>query len=159
MNAVRGTLYIREEDFLMSEENKAINRRFIEEVFNQGNLSIVDELFTPNYVDHTAPPGRLPGVDGLKQELTIYREAFPDTHVTIEDMIVEGDKVVFRWSGRGTHTGELLGIPPTGKDMKVTGIVIHRMVGGKIAEHWESFDQLGMLQQLGVVPTPGEAEV
>jgi predicted ester cyclase len=85
----------------------------------------------------------------------MYRTAFPNIHVTIEDQIAEGDKVVTRWTGHGTHQGELMGIPPTNKAVTVTGIAIDRIVAGKIVEHWENFDQLGMLVQLGVVPPPG----
>lgn len=140
----------------MSEENKALARRVIEGCFNQGNLALADELFAPDYVDHDAPPGFPAGVEGFKQQVTMYRTAFPDVHITIEDQVTEGDKIVTRWSARGTHQGELMGIPPTNKEVTVTGIAIDRIDRGKIVEHWEIFDQLGMMQQLGVVPAPGE---
>jgi steroid delta-isomerase-like uncharacterized protein len=139
----------------MSEANKAIVRRFSEEVMNRGNLRVIDELFAPNVVDHSIPPGFPAGIAGVKQMAAMYRSAFPDVRSTIEDLVAEGDKVVVRWSATGTHRGELMGIPATGKRVTVTGIVIDRIAGGKIVEHWESFDQLSMMQQLGVVPAPG----
>jgi len=139
----------------MSEANKAMVRRFANEVMNKGNLRMVDELCAPNVVDHSIPPGFPAGAAGVKQMATTYRSAFPDMRITIEDLIAEGDKVVARWSGTGTHRGELMGIPATGKRVTVTGIGIDRFAGGKIVEHWENFDQLGMMQQLGVVPAPG----
>jgi steroid delta-isomerase-like uncharacterized protein len=139
----------------MSADHKALSRRVIEACFNQGNLALADELYAPDYVDHSAPPGFPPGVAGFKQQVAMYRAAFPDVHVTIEDQVAEGDKVVTRWTGRGTHQGELMGIAPTHKAVTVTGIAIDRIVAGKIVEHWENFDQLGMLVQLGVVPPPG----
>lgn len=140
----------------MSAENKAIARRVIEECFNQGNLALADELYTANYVNHNAPPGFPQGPEGFKQEAGMYRNAFPDIQITIEEQIAEGDRVVSRWTARGTHQGELMGIPPTNKKATVTGIVIDRIAGGKIVEHWENFDQLGMMQQLGIIPAPGQ---
>jgi predicted ester cyclase len=94
------------------------------------------------------------GRDGIKQLINLYRAAFPDFHMTFEDQIAEGDKVASRWTMRGTHTGDLLGIGPTGKQGTMTGIVISRLAGHTIAEEWENFDQLGLLQQLGVMPRP-----
>lgn len=139
----------------MSEENKAVIRRWIEEL-NQGNLDAADEFFAPNYVDHSAPPGTPPGPEGVKQLMAMYSAAFSDVRITIEDQIAEGDKVVTRLSTRLTHTGEFMGIAPTGKQVAVTAIVIDRIVGGKLVEAWESFDELGMMQQLGVIPPMGE---
>ena len=137
----------------MSEQNKTVARRAVEECFNKGNLAVVNEIFASNYVDHNAPPGLPPGVEGFKQLVTMYRNAFPDVRVTIDDVITEGDKVVIRWTGRGTHKGNLMSVAPTGKQVTVTGIGIDRFANGKIVEHWECFDQLGMMQQVGAIPT------
>ena len=139
----------------MSEANKTLVRRFYEEVFNKGNLAAIDEICSPNVVDHSLPPGLPAGIAGVKQLVGMYRAAFPDLALTIEDMIAEGDKVVVRWSGVGTHRGDLMGIAPTGKQVAISGIGIDRIANGKLAEHWERFDEMGMMQQLGIVPTPG----
>jgi len=138
------------------EENKAMDRRFYEEVWNGGNLAVVDEFVAANYVDHDPQPtGALEGVEGIKQSVTMYRTAFPDAHFTIEDQIAEGDLLVTRWRARGTHQGPLMGIPPTGKPAMVTGISITRWASGKVVEGWTNFDALGLLQQLGAVPSMG----
>ena len=138
----------------MSEENKAVSRRIIEECFNQGNLALIDELHTADYVDHDAPPALANGPEGMKQLIGMYRAAFPDVHIIIDDILAEGDKVALRWTATGTHQGELMGIPPTNKKVTITGMDINRLAGGKIAEHWGNFDQMGMMQQLGVIPSP-----
>ncbi len=142
---------------MSTEDNKTLVRRFYEEVFNQKNRAAIDEFSDPNYVDHTAPPGLPGGIEGQKQLIGMYLTAFPDLHLTVEDMIEEGDKVVSRWSGSGTHQGMFMGIPPTGKHGTATGIEIVRIVGSKFVEHWMELDALGLLQQLGVVPTPGQS--
>jgi steroid delta-isomerase-like uncharacterized protein len=135
------------------EENKAVVRRFLEEVFSKGNLELVDDLFAPNYVLHDpAVQGEVRGPEGIKQYVDMYRSAYPDTRFTIEDQIAEGDKVVTRWTGRGTHQGELMGIPPTGQEVTVTGIEFDRVSGGKLEETRVNYDALGMMQQLGVIP-------
>lgn len=137
----------------MPEDLKAISRRLLEEAFTQGRLEIVDEIVAAGYVAHDpASPEPVRGPDGLKAFITVYREAFPDLRATVEEQIAEGDKVLTRWSARGTHEGELLGIPPTGKQSTVTGMTLDRFEGGKIVESWDNWDTLGMLQQLGVVP-------
>ncbi len=141
---------------MSTEENKTIERRFTEELFNKGNLDAVDELVASNYVDHCALPGIAPDREGLKQFVAMSRTALPDFHSTIEDMIAEGDKVMTRFTVRGTQQGEFMGIAPTGRQVTVTGIAIHRISGGKIVENWLSMDMLGMLQQLGVVPPLGQ---
>ena len=140
---------------MSSEHNKAIAQRFYDLVWNQGNMAVADELFTPDTVDHASPPGFPSGIAGVKQVFGMYRGAFPDLTITIEDMIADGDKVVARWTSRGTHRGDLMGIPPTGKQVTITGIDILRFEGDKIAEHWANFDMLGMMQQIGVAPSPG----
>ncbi len=137
------------------EENKTIERRYMEEVWTKGNLAAVDELVATNYVDHTPMPGASPDLQGLKQFVTVVTAAFPDWYPTIEDMIAEGDKVVVRFRGSGTHKGEFMGIPPTGKQVTMMAIAIHRIAGGKIVENWLQADMLGMMVQLGVVPPPG----
>ncbi|MGB3717447.1 MAG: ester cyclase [Candidatus Promineifilaceae bacterium] len=140
----------------MSEENKAIVRRFYEEFANQGILSVAEELVAPDFVDHNPPgPDFAPGLEGLKQVFTMFRLAFPDMILTVEDQIAEGDKVVTRLTSRGTHKGELMGVPPTGKTITIGLIDIFRVEGGQLAEHWGESDTMGMMQQLGVVPSPG----
>jgi steroid delta-isomerase-like uncharacterized protein len=139
---------------MSTEENKANNRRIYEEVWNGGNLAVIDELFAANSVFHD-PATILHGPAGFKAYVTMYRSAFPDTDFTIEDVIAEGDKVVTRWTARGTHKGELQGIPPTGKKVAVTGIVVTHLSNSKLVEGWSNFDALGMLQQLGMIPSMG----
>ncbi len=141
----------------MSEENKAIVRRQEEELFTQGNLDAADEIYAPNYVGHDPTnPEDIRGLEAAKQAAADYREAFPDLQVTIEDLIAEGDKVAARVRFRGTHQGELEGIAPMGRQVESTGIVISRIEEGKIAEDWANFDDLGMMQQLRLVPKPGQ---
>ena len=134
------------------EENKAQFRRFIEEVENQRNVDVVDEFFAADYVDHNPPPFGEPGIEGFKQALGMFFSAFPDLHVAVEDLIAEGDKVMSRMTTRGTHQGELMGIAPTGKQIAIAEIHIVRYSGGKVVEHWGMEDNLGMMQQLGVIP-------
>jgi len=140
---------------MSTEENKAKQRRVWEEAFNKGDLSVADELFAPNYVYHGPIGMEYKGPEGFKQMVTMFRNAFPDLHVTVEDMVAEGDKVVSRFTFTGTHKGELMGIAPTGKQVTIAGTVIVRWVGGKEVEAWGSEDLLGMMQQLGVVPPMG----
>jgi steroid delta-isomerase-like uncharacterized protein len=142
---------------MSAEENRALAQRFYAEIWNKGNLDAVADLLSGDFVDHAAPPGFPPGQEGAKQVFMMYRGAFPDFHLSVEDVIAEGDKVVARWVTQGTHQGELMGIPPTGKRVTVTGIDEFRIAGGKIAEHWAEFDMLGLMQQLGVAPAPGQA--
>jgi len=136
--------------------NKASMRRFYDEVFNKKNRAAIDEFIDPNQVDHAAPPGTPGGLEGAKQTLTMYLTAFPDLHFTVEDIIAEEDKVVARLTVRGTQQGVFMGIPPTGKQATSTAIDINRVVGGKSVEHWLNMDTLGLLQQLGVIPAPGQ---
>lgn len=135
------------------QENKAVVRRFIEEVQNKQNLDLVDELFSPDCVDHSgmAQEG---GIEGIKRFFTMINAAFPDAHFTVQDQVAEGDMVVTRKTLRATHTGELFGIPATGKRIEMNVIDILRVVDGKMTDHWAVADQLGMSQQLGVVPPP-----
>jgi len=131
-------------------EAQALVQRFIEETFNRGNMVLADEVYAPSFVSHepTGPKKRDPGY--VKQFVGMYRAAFPDIHTAVEDLISEGDKVAYRWAARGTHEGELMGIASTGNPVTMTGITIGRISGGKIVEEWNLFDQLGMMQQLGV---------
>jgi len=141
---------------MSTEENKANVRRVYEEAINQGNMAVVDELVSPDYIEHDPGfPQPVHGPEGLKQYFMVFRTAFPDTTITIEDMIAEGDTIAVRHTYRGTHKGDLMGMPPTGKQVTVTGIVIHRIADGKFVESWVNADNLGLMQQLGVVPTMG----
>ena len=143
---------------MSTEDNKALTRRFFEEVFNQKNLAVIDEQVSPDYVEHDpSVPQPVRGPEGLKQYFLMFRTAFPDSTMTIEDMIAEGDTVAVRHTYRGTHRGDLMGRPPTGKQVTVTAISIHKIVAGKFTESWINADNLGLLQQLGVVPVPGQA--
>jgi steroid delta-isomerase-like uncharacterized protein len=140
----------------MSEEvNQSTTRRIIE-VFNSGNLSGLDELFAENYYDHATPPGVSPDLPGVKQFFNALRTAFPDFAYTVEDEISEGDKVVIRVTGRGTMKGDFQGLPATGKSAEWQEIHFGRYENGKLVEHWANVDQLGMLQQLGLAPAPGQ---
>ena len=139
----------------MSEESKALVRRLIEEAWNKGNLAVVDELLSPDYVLHIDAPGASDR-EGYKQAVIMHRTAFSDFYFTIEDMIAEGDKVVLRATLRGTHTGDFMGIGPTGKPVTYTAISIRRLEAGRIVEEWVETDMLGLMQQMGVVPPPGQ---
>jgi len=138
----------------MSEENKAIVRRFVDEVQNQHDLGALDELFSPDFVDHSAM-STPPTLDGTRQLFTMMFSAFPDLRVNIHDQVAEGDKVVTRKTFHGTHQGEFMGIPPTDKEVAFDVIDIFRIVDGRITDHWNVVDMLGLMQQLGVVPPPG----
>jgi len=142
---------------MSTEQNKALMRQMVEEVFNRGNISLIDQFLAPDFVEHEElPPGIPAGSEGVKQLTTMFRGAFPDFKATIDDMIAEGDKVVIRQTWSGTHKGEFMGIPPTGKSVAFGVIDIVRMAGGKGVEHWGQMDSMGMMQQLGVMPAPGE---
>ena len=137
---------------LSADRNKEIVRRLAVEPW-EGDLGVIDELTAADYIGHDpAVPEPQRGPEGIKEFVTGYLAAFPDGTITIEDQLAEGDLVATRWTGRGTHRGELMGIPPTGKQVTVTGLTISRVVKGKVVEEWTNWDTLGMLQQLGVVP-------
>ena len=137
---------------MTAETNKATIRRIVEEIQNGDNLALIDELVAPTFVNHTPAPSLSPDREGIKHLLSMFRAAFPDGVMTIEDMIAEGDKVVSRKTYRGTHQGEFLGIPPTGRQVSVGLIDIMRLIDGQVVEHWSVGDDLSMLQQLGVLP-------
>ena len=140
----------------MSEENKAMVRRFFKEFITKGDLSVADELMAEDFVDHNpAGPNQGPGREGTKQLFAGRRLAFPDAAVAVEDQISEGDKVVSRLTITGTHQGEFMGIPATGKSFSIGAVAIFRIEGGKIVERWGQTDNIGMMQQLGVIPAPG----
>lgn len=135
--------------------NKQLVARWYEEVYNRGDLAVADAIFAADYVNHepTAPPGGWPrGPEGPKAIVGTYRTAFPDVHFTIDEQLADGDKVVTRWTAHGTQTGPLMGLPPTGKSVAITGISIERVADGEIAETWVNFDLLGLMTQLGFVP-------
>lgn len=139
---------------MSTEQNKVLARRLFEEVWNSKNLAVLDEMLAPNFVFHNSVQ-TLYGPEGFKQFAKTYHTAFPQAHFTIEDTIAEGDTVVLRWTARGTQSGELLGIQPTGKEVTVSGITITLISNGKSVESWGEFDALGMLQQIGVIPKMG----
>lgn len=136
---------------------KEVYRRFLDEGFNRGNLDALDDILTPDYVDHNAPPGTLPGPAGIKPIIAAFRAAFPDVHMTIEDQLAEGNRVATRYTFRGTHLGNLMGIPPSGKPVEMTGITIVRIDGGKMAEGWVVYELLSLMQQIGAIPSPQTA--
>ena len=135
----------------MAARNAELSRRIFEDVWNRKDLSAVDEIISADYVHHDANSPAASGIDGYKQFVNYYMNAFPDAHFTIDDAFTDGENEVTRWTVTGTHEGELAGIPRTGRRFSVTGISIGRVVNGKITESWNSWDALGMMQQLGVV--------
>ena len=141
------------------EGNRALIQRFVEETFNRGNLDIVDEIYAPDYVGHTAgSPEQTLGPEDVKEFVGLYHSAFPDLHTAIEDIVTEGDKAAYRWTAVGTHQGEQLGVPPSNNRVELTGITIERIEGSKIVETYNNFDQLGMMRQIGAMPAPQQSE-
>jgi predicted ester cyclase len=144
------------EEAVFAEDNKALVRRFVDEVQSGGNTDLIDEICSPEFVNHSAPPGLPADREGIKILTTMFKGAFPDSYFTVEDMIAEGDKVVTRKTFHGTHEGEFMSIPPSGRIVNVSLIDVVRISDGKVVEHWSVGDDLGMMQQLGVIPKPGE---
>ena len=142
---------------MSAEENKALVRRFVEEFWNEGNMSAADELMAPDAQIHL-PTGEVVNPDEAKSFAATWRESFPDWHSTFEELVAEGDRVAERWTGRGTHRGELQGIPATGKSVEAPGSVFYRIVDGKIVELWGQLDMMSLMQQLGVVPDTERTE-
>lgn len=133
----------------MSQQNKALVRRSWE---LPDNLDIIDEVYAPDLVWHD-PDRDIKGTEEAKEFISMYKAAFPDLRTAVEDVIAEGDQVVTRWTVRGTHQGVVEGFgPPTGRQVEMNGITIHRIDGGKIVEEWNSYDNLGLMQQLGLMP-------
>ena len=137
----------------MSEENKALFRKFVDECFNRKDPSAIDRLIAPDILDHNLPPGQEPGAESMKQLMGMFFGAFPDLSVTIDQLVAEGDLVVGRMTTAGTHQGDFMGIAATGKSVKFTEMHMVRIVGGKAVEHWGNSDEMTMMQQLGVVPS------
>jgi steroid delta-isomerase-like uncharacterized protein len=144
---------------MSTEENKAIVRRWYEECSKgkEAAVAAIEEFCAPNFVWHSTGVFPDVGLPGYKQLLPAFFTAFPDSHFTVEDLIAEGDKVVWRLTTRGTHQGEFMGMPPTGKQISWTGIEISRIEAGKFVEGWDSLDNLGLLQQLGAIPQLAQA--
>lgn len=140
---------------MSTEPNKALVRQFIEEVFNKGNVSIIDALLAPSFIEHEElPPGIPNDREGVKLLPQMMHSAFPDFKATIEDMLADGDKVVIRMTWEGTQEGEFMGIPPSGKRMSIGVIDIIRVADGQLVEHWGQMDSMGLMQQLGAMPGP-----
>jgi predicted ester cyclase len=137
------------------EKNKFLAGRVMEEIFNQGNLTRIDDLFAPEIVIHDTDK-ELRGEEQVRQGISRLHMAFPDLHYEILDRIAEGDKVVVRFRGQGTQKGEFRGVPPTGKKMTYLGIMIMRFIDGKVIEYWGVSDALGIFQQLDVIPPFGQ---
>jgi steroid delta-isomerase-like uncharacterized protein len=144
---------------MSTEENKATARRLYEEWYKgqEAAMAVMEELCAPDYVYHAAGGFGDMDLAACKQMTLVFYTAFPDMHFTVEDLIAEGHKVVCRWTVRATHQGEFMGVPATGKVVTWTGISITRFAGGKDVEDWESFDMLGLLQQLGAIPQMAQA--
>ena len=140
---------------MSTEQNKTNFKRLYDEVFNQGNLEVAEELIAPNVIEHQRQPGITPDAAGpelVKQIARFFRSAFPDLYISVNDLVAEGDRVVARVTISGTHQGEMMGIPPTGKRVEIGSIDIIRFEAGKAVEHWGETDVMAMMQQLGVVP-------
>ena len=140
---------------MSTEENKAIVRRVNDEVWSEGRLDVIDELIADDFVATiVGAPEEIRGPQGFREFVVMYRTAFPDLRLTVDEQFAEGETVVTRWTATGTNEGELMGMPPTGKQATTAGININRVSGGKLVEGWGLFDQLGLLQQIGAVPVP-----
>ena len=132
----------------MSEQNKSLVCRFVDEMLNRQNPAVIDELVSPDFVDHDAPPDQATGPEGVKLTLAMVQRSLSDFHVLTEDIIAEGDRVVTRHTAEATQTGPFLGVAPTGKRLKWTAISIYRLVGGKIVERWGLMDFRSLQRQL-----------
>lgn len=142
----------------MSKENKAVVRQVLDRVWSQGDLDAIDELFAEDVIANIAgQPEPVRGRDTFKEFVGMFRGAFPDMRVTVEEQIAEGDLVTTRWTARATHEGDFMGTPATGRQATISGIQINRIAGGRIVEGWVNFDALGLMQQIGAVPTPTRA--
>jgi steroid delta-isomerase-like uncharacterized protein len=139
---------------MSAEQNRELIRRFYDEGWTKNNLDVYDELVTDDFNDHQAAPGLPPGREGFKALNVMFRTAFPDLRVDVDNVVAEDDKVGCRWRSTGTHQGELFGIPPTGKKVDVTATVFYRVENGRLAEGWIARDDVGLMRQLGVIPSP-----
>ena len=142
---------------MSAEENKELVRRFVAEFWNEGNAGAADELMAPDAEIHM-PTGERVDLEGLKGFAGAFRGSFPDWHSTFEELVAEGDRVAERWTGKGTHRGELQGLAPTDRRVKVSGSVFYRIVDGKIVEFRGQLDMMGLMKQLGAMPSPQQAE-
>jgi steroid delta-isomerase-like uncharacterized protein len=137
-----------------AKENKELYIRAQPKIWDEGDMAAADAYFSPDVIVHGAPPGTPPGVEGVKQGIIAFRAGLPDLHLEMDDVIAEGDKVVCRYTLSGTHTGELMGIPASGKKVAMEGIGIVRFQDGRVAEFWGAADELGLMQQVGAIPAP-----
>ena len=136
---------------MSAEENKAIMIRFFDEAVNQGNVALIDEVFSPTFVNHDPALGTAPDREGTKEYLKQLLTAFPDLHGKIDHIIAEDDIVVIHASAQGTHQGDLMGVAPTGKRIGIRSVTIHRMVYGKVVERWYVLDRLKLMEQVGLL--------
>ena len=143
---------------MSAERNKAIVCRMVEELQSGHNLDVVDELFAVDFVDHSVPPGLPPSREGVKMQFAMFFSAFPDLHVVIHDQVAEGDRVVTRKTFHGTHQGDLFGIPPTERSVAFDVVDILCVQDGKITDHWNVVDQLGLMHQIGAIPAPEQID-
>jgi steroid delta-isomerase-like uncharacterized protein len=139
-----------------AEHNKALVRRMVEEVQSGHNLGLVNELFDADFVDHSVPPGLPPDREGVKMQFAMFFQAFPDLRVVIHEQVAEADRVVTRKTFHGTHQGHLMGIPPSGRPVSFDVIDILRVSDGRITDHWNLVDQLGLMRQIGALPAPSD---
>jgi predicted ester cyclase len=139
---------------LQTEENKALVLRLVEQAWNKGDMTVIDELLSPDYVLHIAGPGARQDRESYKEAVGMYHKAFPDFHFTIEDMIACGDKVVIRCKLTGTQEGEFMSHPPTGSEVTLTAISIRRIEDGKVVEEWVESDLPAVMRQLSDTPLP-----
>jgi steroid delta-isomerase-like uncharacterized protein len=143
----------------MSSDNRELSGRIFQEVWNERKVDVIDDLVTTDYVHHDAQSADIqPGIEGYKQFVSVYLNAFPDLRFTIEEEISSDDKVVTRWSVTGTHNGDLPGLPRTGRAISLSGITIGRVSEAKFAESWNNWDALGMMQQLGAIPVEAKQQ-
>jgi steroid delta-isomerase-like uncharacterized protein len=139
---------------MSAEDNKRLAGRFLVDAYSQGRLELLDQLLAPDYADRDAPPGFPPNRDGVRELMRSFRTAFPDLRFEVDDELADGDQVAVRYTVTGTHQGPLMGMPPTGKPIRIRGISIYRIAAGQLQEAWVQYDALGMLRQLGGVPAP-----
>jgi steroid delta-isomerase-like uncharacterized protein len=151
---------MKEEVIMSLDQNKQIVRRILDEFWIGGNAGVLDELLASDCTNHELSRDPVRGRDRYKEWATGFRQVtakgFPDLTITLEELVAEGDLVAKRWTFRGTHTGDYMGIPPTGQRVTMTGITIYRVANGRVQETWWNYDALGMLQQMGVIPAPQE---
>jgi steroid delta-isomerase-like uncharacterized protein len=143
---------------MSTEESTAVVRRFLDEVISKGNMAALDETCAPDLVWHGGSVGEFRSLDEFKRGVSPFFSAFPDLHVTADDVLSEGDKVVCRYTWDGTHRGDFFGVPATSRRVTVSGMSVYRVAGGKIVEEWWLEDLLGLMQQLGAIPAPGQAQ-